>query len=184
MSITRSAVLMLGLFVPCLASFADGADGNYGLGRAATPAELADAEVDVRFDGLGLPPGAGTAAEGARLYRQQCAGCHGRDLEGNSALRVKPLLGDSRNSVERLPYAPPLFAYIRRSMPLLEPGSLSNDETYALVAYLLTEANVIADEHTVIDAESLSGIDMPNRERFFEDDGSRLLTEPSASRPR
>ena len=164
---TAKAVVLLSCAVALLvASRFAGAEPTYGFGRVADDAEVAAADLDVRFDGTGLPAGSGSAEQGAAIYAAQCASCHGAELEGNRELYIKPLLSDKRHSITMRPYAPPLFAYIRRSMPLTAPGSLSDDESYALVAFLLREAGVDPQPEAPMDAARLRAIDMPNRENF------------------
>jgi S-disulfanyl-L-cysteine oxidoreductase SoxD len=150
-----------------------------GLGRAATPDEIRKLDVDVRPDGVGLPEGRGTVREGAALYAAKCASCHGRSGEGGPFDR---LVG--RDSGEgfafardpRLvktignywPYATTLFDYTARSMPFMQPGTLSADEVYSLVAYLLA-LNEIVPEEAVMDRTSLPKVVMPARDRFVLD---------------
>ena len=112
------------------------------------------------------------------LYQQQCASCHGQHLEGGTGDRLIGGRGSLPNSdatkapvktVESYwPYATTLFDYIKRAMPLPAPDSLTNDEVYALVAYILSEAKIISAD-TVLDAASLAKIKMPNRDGFIGD---------------
>ncbi len=155
---------------------------SFGFGRPADPALVAEADIDVRFDGDGLPTGAGDAATGEALYETRCVACHGAELEGNPALGVRPLVGDIRHAVNNLPFAPPLFAYIRRAMPLDAPGSLGDDEVYALVAFLLERAGVLDLAGQPLDAEALAAVSMPNRETFFITKGV-ATTVPAAPAP-
>lgn len=145
--------------------------GAFGFGRVATAEEVAAADIDVRFDGRGLPPGRGSEEEGAALYRAKCAACHGVELEGSPQLGVRPLVGEVRHAVNNLPFAPPIFGYIRRAMPLDAPGSLRDDEVYALVAFLLERAGVVAAAGSSLDAQSLAAVSMPNRENFIVSEG-------------
>lgn len=149
-----------------LTAVAAGAEPKFGFGKAASDREIAAADIDIRYDGMGLPDGQGSTEQGATLYASQCAACHGAKLEGNSELYIKPLLGDARHSITQRPFAPPLFAYVRRAMPLTAPGSLSDNEVYALVAFLLKEAGVLESDDFVLDAPRLKAIDMPNRANF------------------
>ncbi len=151
----------------------------FGFGRSADAAAVAAADIDVRFDGAGLPPGAGDAATGEALYGARCVGCHGAQLEGDPSLGARPLVGDVRHAVNNLPFAPPLFAYIRRAMPLDSPGSLADDEVYALVAFLLERAGVADLAGRPLDAATLAAVAMPNREAFFITDGV-ATTVPAA----
>ena len=167
-------------------SAADDAPARYGVGRAATPQEVAAWDVDVDTSGHGLPAGRGTAAEGAAVYAAQCASCHGAKGEGQGTFPklVQPAALDSatRDSFpfdrdfkipktigNYWPYATTLYDYVHRAMPYAAPGSLSPDETYAVVAYLLAENHVIADT-AVMDARTLPRVVMPARRHFVPDD--------------
>ena len=193
MSITRSALTWLSI-VPAGIFVADASanEPKFGFGREATPSEIAEAELDVRFDGAGLPPGSGTPADGAKLYQAKCAACHGTHLEGTEPVEaerssgeaqvyvygVRPLVSEAHYGINKRPFAPPLFAYIRRAMPLTEPGSLSNDEVYAIVAFLLTEAGIIASPEEELDAAGLRAIEMPNRSNYVPVEGSGVELSP------
>ena len=155
--------------------------GRLGFGRAAEPAEIAAWDIDVMPDGTGLPAGSGSVAQGAVLYAAQCAVCHGRTgVEGpNDRLVAEPgedfPAGDDPDSWRKRtignywPFATTVFDYVRRSMPQNLPGSLQDDEVYALTAYLLF-LNRIVPEDTVLDAATLADIRMPARGNFKPDD--------------
>ena len=157
---------------------------TFGIGRPATPAEIAAWDIDIGPDGVGLPPGRGTSAEGAPIYAARCAGCHGKTgKEGPNDVLVGRLPGDAfpfasdarapKTIGSYWPYATTVFDYIRRAMPPDAPGSLKDDEVYALVAYLLTQNDLIPTD-TVIDAASLPKVKMPAHDRFVPDKrGSR-----------
>lgn len=147
-----------------------------GIGRPATPAEIAAIDIDIGPDGAGLPPGSGTAAQGAAIYAARCAGCHGKTgREGPNDILVGRLPGEgfpfSRDPKlphtigNYWPYATTVFDYIRRAMPPDAPGSLKNDEVYALVAHLLSLNELIAAD-AVMDAATLPKVRMPARDRF------------------
>lgn len=153
---------------------------NFGLGRTATPAEIAEWDIDIRPDGEGLPQGKGSVAAGRVLYATACARCHGESgIAGPFGSLVGRVPDDAFPFAEnpRLPktignywpYATTIFDYVRRAMPLDQPGSLEDDEVYALTAFLLHE-NGLLDEDTEIDRESLPKIQMPARDRFIFDD--------------
>ena len=142
------------------------------LGVEAAPAEVAAWDISIGPDGAGLPPGSGTALDGAPVYAIQCLACHGAEGSGqlNDALvGGHGTLGGPaprRTIGSYWPYATTVFDYIRRSMPYLQPQSLTNDEVYALTAYLLF-LNGIIEEDDVIDARTLAAVVMPNRDNFI-----------------
>jgi len=152
---------------------------TFGIGRPATQAEIAARDIDVGPDGVGLPPGKGTAAEGATIYAARCAGCHGKTgKEGpNDALvgRIPndefPFARDPRAPKtigSYWPYATTVFDYIRRAMPPDKPGSLKDEEVYNLTAFLLAQNDLIPQD-AVIDATSLPKVKMPARDHFKAD---------------
>ncbi|MCA8967700.1 MAG: c-type cytochrome [Planctomycetes bacterium] len=148
----------------------------FGIGTPATPREIAGWDIDVRPDGLGLPPGGGTADDGESVYEQKCASCHG---EFGEARGNYPVLMGGRQTLTRehpvktvgsyWPYATTVFDYVRRAMPFGHAQSLSDDETYALTAWLLY-LNEIIDADAEMNAETLPAVQMPNRDGFFRDD--------------
>lgn len=146
---------------------------RYGFGTAPSPAEIAAFDIDVRADGTGLPKGQGSATQGAKLFAEKCAACHGEKGD-RSASPVEPLVGGSGTltSAKPLktigsywPYATTLFDYIHRAMPFDAPQSLSVDEVYGLTAYVLS-LNGIVGADAVLDAQSLPKVEMPNRGGF------------------
>lgn len=144
-----------------------------GLGRPATPEEIAAWDISIGPDGAGLPPGHGTATEGAAVFAAKCAGCHGEKGVGkpNDALvgGVGSLAGEQppvKTVGSYWPYATTLFDHVRRAMPLGASKSLSDDDVYALCAYILQQNGIIA-ENDMIDAKSLAKVQMPNRAGFF-----------------
>jgi cytochrome c len=151
---------------------------HYGFGSAATPEELSRF-FSIPPDGQGLPPGSGNATKGAQIYAGACAACHGDKLEGNPAKGIggDKLLGGrgtlaSKAPVKTVesywPYATTLFDYVKRAMPFNAPGSLSDDDVYSVVAYILSEAKIIQQGET-IDARSLPKVAMPNKNGFEPD---------------
>ena len=143
-----------------------------GIGVAATPDQIAGWDIDVRGDGLGLPPGRGTAKAGEEVYLQHCSACHGDFGEG--AQRYPALIGGrgslategARRTVGSYwPHAPGVFDYVRRAMPYAAPQSLSNDDYYAVTAYILY-LNELVGEEDMMDAAALSRVQMPNRDGF------------------
>lgn len=151
-----------------------------GIGRPATAEELSRfAPFSIRPDGSGLPPGRGTAVEGKGVYVSKCSKCHGpTGAEGGmTGDRVTPQLVDKRAFKVGVthatvgnywPYSTTIWDYLHRAMPFDHPGTLSNDEIYALTAYLLY-ANGIIRERDVVDAQSLPKVRMPNRDAFVPD---------------
>jgi cytochrome c len=150
------------------------AQSPYGIGRPATPAEIAGWNIDIDRDGNNLPPGVGSVRSGRKVFDQQCAGCHGAKGEGGVGDRLvggqgtlatsKPI----RTVGSYWPYAPTLFDYIRRAMPQNAPQSLSNEDVYAVAAYILN-LNGLLPAHATLDAKKLSSIKMPNRSMFVGD---------------
>src|SRR5437588_10590868 len=150
------------------------AQSPYGIGRSATPAEISGWNIDVDRHGNNLPPGSGTVSHGREVFDQQCAACHGAKGEGGVGDRLVGGLGTlaTPNPVRTVgsywPYAPTLFDYIRRAMPQNAPQSLSNDEVYAVSAYILSLNGIVPTDAT-LDARSLAAIKMPNRDGFGSD---------------
>lgn len=158
--------------------------GRYDIGRAALPGEVAPLDVDVGPDGADLPAGRGSVSQGAMVYGSKCASCHGVRGEGMAPAYPKLVGREPREGfpfgrdpkLDRTignywPYATTLFDYVRRAMPFLAPGSLTNDEVYAVTAYLLARNEIIPTDAT-LDAASLKAVRMPARDRFVRDDRS------------
>jgi cytochrome c len=150
------------------------AEGPYGIGRPATSAEIAGWNIDVDSHGNNLPPGSGSVSHGREVFDQQCAACHGARGEGGLGDQLVGGQGTlaTRNPVRTVgsywPYAPTLFDYIRRAMPQNAPQSLSNEDVYAVSAYILN-LNGLLPADAVLDAKALSAINMPNRGMFVGD---------------
>ena len=151
------------------------------IGRVATASEIQAWDIDVNPTGRGLPIGRGTHDSGAQLFAAKCAVCHGAHGEG---MAIYPKLigrephddfafGRDPKLVKTIgnywPYSTTLFDYVRRAMPLNAPGSLSSNEVYDLVAFLLAENGIIA-RNSVIDQRTLPAVQMPARKRFVRDD--------------
>lgn len=154
-----------------------GAEGPK-LGRPATAQDIAAWSMTVFPDGKGLPEGRGTVAEGKAVYQQHCASCHGAGGTGGSAGELAGakhgLTGASPDKTigSYWPYATTLFDFVRRSMPLNAPGSLSNGQVYAVSAYLLHINGVVAETATM-DKDSLPQVKMPNRDGFIAVDAPK-----------
>lgn len=160
------------IVVALLAGHHAEAQESPGLGVEATPEQVAGWALTIMPDGTGLPPGSGTVAEGAAIFRQKCIACHGP--EGQNGINDRLAGGHGTLASDQpvrtigsyWPYATTIFDYVRRAMPFTAPMSLSDDEVYALTAYLLS-INGIIDDDTVIDAQSLPGVEMPNAGNFI-----------------
>lgn len=151
------------------------ADG-FGLGRPATPEEVQAWDIDVRPDGVGLPEGSGSVADGEEIYVERCAVCHG---DFGEAVGRWPVLAGGQGSLTSArpvktvgsywPYLSTVWDYVHRAMPFGDAQSLSNDETYALTAYILY-LNDIVDDEFELSRDNFTDIVMPNAEGFFADD--------------
>jgi cytochrome c len=162
---------------------------RFGVGRLASDAQVAAWDVDVQPDGKGLPPGSGTVAQGAAVFAAKCAVCHGTAGEGQTGTpaagqAAAPKLvgrdpregfpfGQDPKLVKTVgnywPYATTVFDYVRRTMPITAPGSLTDNEVYAVVAFLLAQNEVI-ERTAVMNSRTLPAVRMPARDKFVPDD--------------
>lgn len=155
-----------------------------GLGRTPTAAEIHAWDMAIGPEGKELPPGQGTVAEGASIYLEKCAACHGETgTEGPHDVLVGgqgSLASDTplKTIGSYWPYATTLYDYLHRAMPFYEPGSLEPAAVYSLTAYLLY-LNGIIGEHEVINAQTLPRIRMPNRDGFRPDPRPEEIALPS-----
>jgi len=141
------------------------------LGKPIDPKDIAPWDISIMPDGTGLPPGSGTPAQGAPIFAQKCAMCHGENGKGGIAAPVtnfapKASLDGGKSIGNFWPYATTVFDFIRRAMPYNKPHSLTDQEVYALTAYVLRLNNLIG-ENDVIDAKTLPNVKMPNRDNFI-----------------
>jgi S-disulfanyl-L-cysteine oxidoreductase SoxD len=179
----RACAALAALFAVTAAATAD---ERYGIGRAATPQEIAGWDIDISPDGAGLPPGHGGVREGEAIFAEKCAGCHGAHGEGKpmdalaggagTIATPKPM----KTVGSYWPYATTLYDFIRRAMPFDAPQSLSADEVYAVSAYVLF-LNHIVPADVVLDAKTLPEIAMPNRGSFVS---ARQPDRPRQKAPR
>jgi cytochrome c len=147
------------------------ADELPSLGEPVSTEELARIDYTVMSDGAGLPDGSGDALTGGEIYRRSCLTCHGE--KGTGGVNDDLVGGHGSLTTEKpvktvgsyWPYATTLFDYIRRAMPYQSPGNLSNDELYAVTAYVLY-LNGIIDERDKMNADTLAVVEMPNRDNF------------------
>jgi len=173
MLMRKSCIATVALFALACATQAH-AQGPYGIGRAATPSEIAGWNIDVDRQGNNLPAGSGSVSRGREVFDQQCAACHGAKGEGGVGDQLVGGQGTlaTPKPVKTVgsywPYATTLFDYIRRAMPQNAPQSLSNEDVYAVSAYIL-QLNGLLPAEATLDARSLSAIKMPNRNMFVGD---------------
>ena len=149
--------------------------GYQNVGRTPTQEEIRAWDISVGPAGKELPPGSGSAKEGAALYTAKCAACHGQNLEGNGLVNAPRLMGGQgtlttlqmqRSIGSYWPFPTTVWDYISRAMPTTQRGSLKADEVYALTAFLLYKNDIIK-ETDVMDAQSLPKVQMPNRNNFI-----------------
>jgi cytochrome c len=144
------------------------------LGKPLSEAEIKAWDISVLPDGTNLPAGSGTSAQGAKIYAEKCVACHAEGGKGGGAPGAGPLVGGAplTNGIETAKtianyyaYATTVFDYIRRAMPYNAPRTLSDNEVYALTAYILA-LNKLIGENDVMDAKTLPQVKMPNRDNF------------------
>ena len=167
MSKCRNAALILSV-LGAVTGAAFASERKLDIGRAATPAEIAGWDIDVRPDGQGLPPGKGSVKAGEQVYIEKCAACHGEF--GESAGRWPQVAGGQGSLKSDDPvktvgsyfaHLSTVFDYVRHAMPFGDAQSLSNDELYAVVAYMLF-LNDIVDDKFVLSKETYAKVKMPN----------------------
>ncbi len=168
----RDKLLAAALAASLVAAFGHACAGeDYGIGRPATPEEIAGWDIDVAPDGAGLPPRSGGVQQGARIFADKCAACHGAHGEGKpmdalaggagTIATAKPV----KTVGSYWPYATTLYDFIRRAMPFNAPQSMSAEEVYAVAAYVLF-LNHLVPADAILDAKTLPEVSMPNRGAF------------------
>lgn len=156
---------------------------HYGFGKAPAPQDVGK-YFSIPPSGAGLPPGSGTGKAGADVFAQTCAVCHGDKLQGNPAAGIggDRLIGGrgtlaSKTPIKTVesywPYSTTLFDYVKRAMPFSAPGSLTDDQVYSVVAYILSEAKIIQPTD-VMNKDTLPKVVMPNRDGFIPDSRPEL----------
>ena len=179
-------LIMISLFI----SFSSHAENRkYNIGKLATKTEVAGWDIDVRPDGVGAPKGSGNAIDGEEIYVNRCAACHGDFGEGVDRWPV--LVGGDgtlashdpeKTTGSYWPYASTIFDYVYRSMPFGEAQTLTHDETYKIVAYLLN-MNEIIDEDYVLSEKNIGKIKMPNASGFSLPDPRPDVTKYKDGQP-
>jgi len=176
MAVVMASIVLISPAVSVINTKAAGPQKKFGLGRMATAAEVKAWDIDVRPDGRGLPEGQGKASDGEKIYTSKCAACHGDFGEGVDRWPV--LVGGkgtlkSDDPVKTIgsywPYLSTVFDYVKRAMPFGDAQSLSNNEVYALTAYLLFMNEIVDDENFVLSKNNFSKIRMPNEKNFTKD---------------
>jgi cytochrome c len=171
---SRIAALAAMALSTCAAAQQATSGKSPALGTPVGAAEIARWDISIPPSGAGLPPGSGSPRQGLQVYEQKCLACHGAKGVGKPA---DPLAGGTGSLAGKTPlrtvgsywpYATTLFDYVRRAMPITNPLSLTNDELYAVTAYVLS-INSIIGEDAVMNAQSLPQVKMPNREGFVSD---------------
>jgi hypothetical protein len=154
----------------CLMASVCGAQSP-NLGRPLTPEEIRKVDITVAPDGRGLPSGSGSVSAGAAVYAKYCQACHGEKGAGKPQDQLTGGVGTLasgkpvKTAASYWPVATTLFDYIRRSMPITSPQSLTNDEVYAVTAYILSIDGIVPGD-AVLDAKSLPRVKMPNKDGF------------------
>jgi S-disulfanyl-L-cysteine oxidoreductase SoxD len=163
--------LLLGMALLAAGAFAASAQ-TAQFGQQIAPADLAPWDIEILPSGAGLPPGSGTVAQGEAVFTAKCQACHGAKGAGQPNDRLvggQGTIAAGQTPVKTIgsywPYATTLFDYVRRAMPWTNPKSLTNDEVYAVSAYLLN-LNGIIGENDVMNAQTLAKVSMPNKNGF------------------
>jgi hypothetical protein len=185
-------IFSLAIAATFLAAVSVHAAGKFRIGSSISPEEIRGWDIDVRGDGAGLPSGTGTAALGREIFVNRCAKCHGDEGQGDEhGPALKGGIGSLKTDhpVKTIgsywPYAPTVFDYVRRAMPLDASQSLTPDEAYAITAYLLHINGLFPNMNTKLSRTNLPLIEMPNKSGFMLDDrvqAERQLWRPPCTR--
>ena len=181
--------------VVCHAAWAQ--SPTYGLGKTPTEDEIRAWDISISPTGKELPPGHGTAKEGAQVYTQKCSICHGATgSEGPAPMVIKrqnppavpgpclsPCIRDANVMAMHAPYATVIWDFINRGMPFKQEGSLKPDEVYALTAFILYKNGVIGGEDDVLDQQSLPKVKMPNADGAAIPDWKPGMPRPYSAKP-
>jgi cytochrome c len=187
--------LPLAALVVCQAGWAQ--SPTYGLGKTPTEDEIRAWDISISPTGKELPPGHGTAKEGAQVYTQKCSICHGATgSEGPAPMVIKrqnppanpgpclaPCIRDGNVMAMHAPYATVIWDFINRGMPFKQEGSLKPDEVYALTAFILYKNGVIGGEDDVLDQQSLPKVKMPNADGAAIPDWKPGMPRPFSPKP-
>jgi S-disulfanyl-L-cysteine oxidoreductase SoxD len=174
---SKSAKTTVALIVAIFCMAGPAVAGKLGLGQPATQEEIAAWDIDVRPDGQGLPKGKGTAAQGEEIFQTRCAVCHGEFGEGKDKW---PVLSGGAGTLKEdrpdktigsyWPYASTILDYVRHAMPFGNAQSLTNDELYAVTAYLLQLNDILKDPSFELNEKTFTSVKLPNEGGFYDDD--------------
>ena len=169
---TRRALFSIALTMVSLGYVRAGAQDAPHLGKPISESDVAAWDISILPDGTGLPPGSGTPEQGSTVFATKCAVCHGENGKGGSAAALvggQPLtsgIETAKTVANFWPYATTLFDFTRRAMPWPRPRTLTNDEVYALTAFILAQNKIIGG-NDVMNAQTLPNVKMPNRDGFI-----------------
>jgi len=170
---TRKTIAAAALALACGAGTA--LAQSPGLGKPLTDADIKQWDIAILPDGTNLPPGSGTPAQGAKIFAEKCSACHGNAAKGGVAPFYPALVGGQpltsgidtvKTIANYYAYPTTIFDYTRRAMPYNVPRSLTDNEVYALTAYILS-LNSLIGENDTMDATTLPNVKMPNRDNFI-----------------
>jgi hypothetical protein len=195
-STMRSLRLLLPVMILGVCHAAWAQSPTYGLGKTPSEEEIRAWDIAISPTGKELPPGSGTAKEGAQLYAQKCAACHGlTGSEGPAPMLIKrpnppanpgpclsPCIRDANVMAMHAPYATTMWDYINRGMPFKQEGTLKPNEVYALTAFILYKNGVI-QEDDVLDAQTLPQVKMPNRDGYAIPEWKPGMPRPFSAKP-